>query len=136
MQEAGRWWERMPSSGASPLTTPVGGPGVSCRRTRGAEHQVPLPRASPHYEGLTLPLRPLPTMLDGLPEAQPRSLHSSVQKLRCFPAAWGREGASTGRRPARGACVTRRPLASATQRLHTQLPAHSAQTLYTQSPSA
>ena len=120
MQEAGRRWERMPSSGESPLTAPAGGPGVGSRRTRGAEHQVPLPRASPHNEGLTLPLRPLLTMPDGLPEAQPCSLHSSVQKLRCFPAAWGREGASTGRRPARGTCMTRRPLDSATQRLHTQ----------------
>ena len=94
----------MPASGESPLPTPVGGPGVGPRRTRGAEQQVPLLRA-PHNEGLTLPPPPLPTTPDGLPEAEPCSLHSSTQKLWCFPAAWGREGASTGIRPAQRACV-------------------------------
>ena len=49
----------MPASGESPLPTPVGGPGVGPRRTRGAEQQVPLLRA-PHNEGLTLPPLPCP----------------------------------------------------------------------------
>lgn len=71
MQEAGRRWERMPSSGESPLTAPAGGPGVGSRRTRGAEHQVPLPRASPHNEGLTLPPAPCPPCQMGCLKASP-----------------------------------------------------------------
>lgn len=94
---------------------------------------VPLPRAPQQRRADPLPPPPLPTTPDGLPEAQPCSLHSSTQKLWCFPAAWGREGASTGIRPTQRACVTHRPLDSATQSLHTpQRSAHSVQTLHSQ----
>lgn len=81
-------------------------------RTRGAE-QHPLLRA-PNNEGADPLPHPLAQHQMGCLKPSPAH-HTPTQKLWCFPAAWDREGVPPQGLDLLYACVTHRPLDSATQ---------------------